>query len=120
MVVAVDEPRHDCHLLGIVGLGGFADQPTDVRIGPYGDEVAASNGERFCLRHARIDCIDFCVENYQIGSSAVTVLRGQPRREAKGAGNPNTSQLYESPAAVGVVSHGGSHLTRFSLDSGAR
>jgi hypothetical protein len=46
MIVAVDEPGHDGHLLGVERLGPFADQRLDVRGAPHGEESAALHRER--------------------------------------------------------------------------
>ena len=67
MIVTIDEPGHDGHLLGVERLGPLADERLNVLIAPYGDEPANLDRECLRLRRAGIDRVDLGVEDDEIG-----------------------------------------------------
>ena len=67
VIVAVDEPGHDRHLLGVERLGPLADERLDVCVAPHRDEPAGLDRERLRLRRAGIDRVDLGVEDDEIG-----------------------------------------------------
>ncbi len=108
MIVGIDEPRHDRHLLGVECLGPLADQRLDVFGAPNRDEPAGLDRECLRLRRKRIDRVDPGVENDEIG-----LLRsidrgggsaGRPLR-AQETGDPGPGQAHEISAVVAVLCH---------------
>src|SRR5215471_1213500 len=67
MVVRVDEPRDDRHLMSNVGLGPSAGEPFNLFARSYCHETPGLYGKGFRPRHQRVDGVDFCVEDDEIG-----------------------------------------------------
>src|SRR6185437_14215410 len=64
MVVTVDEPRHDGHLLGIKDLGALADESANLRIAPHCDESPGTHGTGLSAGCGRLDGVDAGIYNH--------------------------------------------------------
>ena len=108
MIVGVNEPRHDRHLLGVECLGPLADERLDVFGAPHGDEPAGLDRECLRPRRERIDRVDLGVENDEIGILRRIDCGGRrtPRQpRADEARDTGSGQAHEPSAAVTVFRH---------------
>jgi hypothetical protein len=82
VVVRVDEPRHDRHLLSVVGLRPSAGERFDLFARSYRHEAPGFDGKGFRPRHQWIDGVHFCVEEDEIGIGTLgrEGRMGEPRR----------------------------------------
>src|SRR5438552_9202404 len=66
MAVAVDEARHDRHLLRVERLRAAADESSDVGRAPDGDDAGRLHRERFRARKCGVHRIDLRIEHDEI------------------------------------------------------
>ena len=66
MIVAVDEARHDRHLLGIIHLRALARDRPHFRRAPHRNEAVTLDSKRLRPRISRIDGINLRVKDDQI------------------------------------------------------
>ena len=85
VIVAVDEPGHDGHLLRIERLGSLAGERLDLGAAAHGGEPSALDRERLRLRRARIHRVDLGVEDHQIGVLRFGRRRAGQARPARAA-----------------------------------
>ncbi len=106
VIMAIDEPWHDRHLPGVERLRPLGGQRTNVRVGSHSGEPAGFDRECLCFGRARIDCIDFCVEDYEIGVRAFGGHRRVGPRSTEHACEARSGrEAHEFSAAVAPVGH---------------
>jgi hypothetical protein len=87
VVMAVGEAGHHGHAFRIDGAGVLAGQALDLGVRADGDEPAVLHGERFSLGDTRIDGVDVCVDDDEVG---VAGLSGKDSGNA--SAEPGTSE----------------------------
>src|SRR5262249_34915461 len=105
MVVAIDEPGHDGHLLSVDSLRSFTDERFYVFCVSNRDEAACFDSEGLRLRHARINCVYFGVENDEIGILLAVKVEGETTCPDK-ADDAKASQSHEFSASALLIDHG--------------
>jgi hypothetical protein len=90
-------------------LGPFADECFHVIGCSHSDESAALHAKGLRLRYPRVDCIDFCIEDHEVGTprGGIGTLRlGSQGKIAYSRGNAGSSQAQKVPAATLFMRYG--------------
>src|SRR5215469_1599334 len=74
VIVTIDEPGHNRHLLGIERASAFANECPSFRCVPHIKEARALHGECLRLGHIGINRIDLSVEHHKISMMGIRVV----------------------------------------------